>query len=155
MTLPQHSKRRDRYRSQVSALQLAFTGLIPPAVRSYAVQYYPNDAVDALLGFVPSKVFSLFASESAFTPSSSCVLEEEPLPKERFDPRTTEFQRTKRLACLRKDCLPSWGSMPSSLFMPLRCSTNPGLLIRLGARGASPSPDRPSSGWSCTDRSGS
>jgi hypothetical protein len=49
-------------------------GLIPSEVRSYAIGYYPYGAVDALLGFLPFKVFSLFASENAFTFSSSCVL---------------------------------------------------------------------------------
>jgi hypothetical protein len=33
---------------------------------------------------IPSKVFSLFALESAFTLSSSYALEEEPFPKEKF-----------------------------------------------------------------------
>jgi hypothetical protein len=70
-------KRRDRFRPHVSAQQIAFTGLIPSEVRSYAIRYYPDDAADALLGFVPSKVFSLFVLEDAFTSSSSYVLQEE------------------------------------------------------------------------------
>jgi hypothetical protein len=56
------------------AEQSAFMGLILSAVRSYAIWYYPDTAADALLGFIPSKVFSLFVSEDAYTPSSSYVL---------------------------------------------------------------------------------
>jgi hypothetical protein len=58
----------------VSTKLLAFTGLISSEVRSYTVRYYPGGAADALLGFVPFKVFSLFASEIAFTISSSYAL---------------------------------------------------------------------------------
>jgi hypothetical protein len=45
-------------------------------------------------------VLFLFASENAFAFSSSCVLEEEPFPKEGFSPCTLEYQRAKRLARL-------------------------------------------------------
>jgi hypothetical protein len=41
-------------------------------------------------------VFSLFASENAFTLSSSYVLEEELFPKEKSLLCTIEYQRTKR-----------------------------------------------------------
>jgi hypothetical protein len=50
---------------------------------------------------LPSKVFSLFVLENAFTPSSSYVLSEE-LSEESCCPCTLEFQRTKRLACLEE-----------------------------------------------------
>jgi hypothetical protein len=67
-------KRRDRCRSLVLAQLLVFMGLIPSEVRSYATRYYPYGAAVALLGFFPFKVFSLFASENAFTFSSSYAL---------------------------------------------------------------------------------
>jgi hypothetical protein len=50
---------------------------------------------------LPSKVFPLFVSENAFTLSSSYVLWEE-LSEESCCPCTLEFQRAKRLACLRE-----------------------------------------------------
>lgn len=44
----------------------------------------------------------LSASEKAFAFSSSCVLEEEPFPKESFSPCTLEYQRAERLARLEE-----------------------------------------------------
>jgi hypothetical protein len=100
----------------------------------------------------PSKVFSLFASEKAFTFSSSYALHEEffqgKLP--------TLYHRVSKneeigLSPRRLPTFMRFG--PSSIFMVFRCSSSPGLWIHLEMRGTLPPSDHPASGQSPTDRS--
>jgi hypothetical protein len=128
--------------------------LILLEVRSYVIRYYPDAAADALLGFIPSKVFSLIASKDAFTSSSSCVLQEKSLRGKIF----TLYLRVSKNdeVGLSPKRLPTFvGFVPLSILLTLWCPLNPGLWIHLEARGASPPPDHVSSGWARTDRSSS
>jgi hypothetical protein len=101
---------------------------------------------------LPSKVFSLFASKSAFTLFSSFALHEElfqgKLP--------TLYHRVSKNeeSGLSPRRLPTFlGFLPSSIFMVFRRSSSPGLWIHLEIRGTSPPSDHLSSGQSPTDRS--
>jgi hypothetical protein len=147
-----------------SLRQAARRGAFPirPSPGFFSARQSVQAAPDVILGPPPVLSWAFPLQGSPMT-RDGYAFTYPPLPHFRHRPKQPEGCPTLcpvPQSVLHKPCgwslarLPSFlGFLPFSLFTSLRSSRRPGLSFHLGARSASPPPDRPSSGLACSDRS--